>query len=136
MGLVSRAEPAYKVNHMVQYPAGRLDLSFAALSDATRRGVLERLGRGDASITDLAGSFRMTLTGMRKHVGVLEQAGLVTTEKVGRVRTCRLGPRRLEDESAWLEQQRRLWDARFDGLEQVVAERRRKEQVDGHPKRR
>ena len=136
MGLASRAEPAYKVNHMVQYPDGRLDASFAALSDATRRGVLERLGRGDASITDLAGTFRMTLTGMRKHVGVLEQAGLVTTEKVGRVRTCRLGARRLEDETAWMEQQRRLWDARFDALEQVVAQRRRKEQDDGHPKRR
>ena len=120
---------------MVQYPNGRLDASFAALSDATRRGVLERLGRGDASITDLAGAFRMTLTGMRKHVAVLEQAGLVTTEKVGRVRTCRLGPRRLEDETAWMEQQRRLWDARFEQLEQVVAQRRRKEQVDGHPKR-
>ena len=136
MGLASRAEPAYKVNQMVQYPEGRLDASFAALSDATRRGVLERLGRGDASITDLAGAFGMTLTGMRKHVGVLEQAGLVTSEKVGRVRTCRLGPRRLEDETAWIEQQRRLWDARFDELEQVVAKRRGKEQVDGHPKRR
>jgi DNA-binding transcriptional ArsR family regulator len=135
MELASRAEPAYKVNQMVQYPNGRLDASFAALSDATRRGVLERLGRGDASITDLAGAFRMTLTGMRKHVGVLEQAGLVTTEKVGRVRTCRLGPRQLEDETAWIEEQRRLWDARFNVLEQVVAERRRKERNDGHPKR-
>ena len=135
MELASRAEPAYKVNQMVQYPNGGLDASFAALSDATRRGVLERLGRGDASITDLAGAFRMTLTGMRKHVGVLEQAGLVTTEKVGRVRTCRLGPRQLEDETAWIEEQRRLWDARFNVLEQVVAERRRKERNDGHPKR-
>ena len=135
MGLASRAELAYKVNQMVQYPDGRLDASFGALSDATRRGVLERLGRGDASITDLAGAFHMTLTGMRKHVGVLEQAGLVATEKVGRVRTCRLGPRRLEDETAWIEQQRRLWDARFDGLEQVVAERRWKERNDGHSKR-
>jgi len=120
---------------MVQYPVDRLDASFAALSDATRRGVLERLGRGDASITDLAAVFHLTLTGMRKHVGVLEQAGLVTTEKVGRVRTCRLGPRRLEDETAWIEQQRRLWDARFDALEQVVAERRGKEQSHGHPNR-
>jgi DNA-binding transcriptional ArsR family regulator len=120
---------------MVQYPVGPLDASFAALSDATRRGVLERLGRGDASITELAGSFHMTLTGMRKHVGVLEGAGLVTTEKTGRVRTCRLGPRRLEDVSAWIDQQRRMWDARFDELEQVVAQRRRKEQHDGHPKR-
>jgi DNA-binding transcriptional ArsR family regulator len=118
---------------MVQYPTGRLDASFAALSDATRRGVLERLGRSDASITDLAEAYHMTLTGMRKHVGVLEQAGLVTTEKVGRVRTCRLGPRRLEDETAWIEEQRRVWDARFDELEQVVAQRRRKEEQDGHP---
>jgi DNA-binding transcriptional ArsR family regulator len=121
---------------MVQYPDARLDASFAALSDATRRGVLERLGRGDASITDLAATFHMTLTGMRKHVGVLEQAQLVTTEKVGRVRTCRLGPRQLEDETAWIEAQRRLWDERFAALERVVAERRRKEQTDGHPKRR
>src|SRR5690242_10760831 len=108
---------------MVQYPSDRLDASFAALSDATRRGVLERLGRSDASITDLADAFHMTLTGMRKHVGVLEQAGLVTTEKVGRVRTCRLGPRRFDDETAWMEQQRRMWDARFNELEQVVERR-------------
>src|SRR5215831_6377827 len=133
--LAFRGRRAYKLNHMVQYPDARLDASFAALSDATRRGVLERLGRGDASITDLATTFHMTLTGMRKHVGVLEGAQLVTTEKVGRVRTCRLGPRRLEDETAWIEGQRRLWDARFEALEQVVAERQRKEQTDGHPKR-
>ena len=120
---------------MVQFFDARLDASFAALSDATRRGVMERLGRADASITDLAEAFHMTLTGMRKHVGVLEQAELVTTRKVGRVRTCTLGPRRLEDETAWIERQRRLWDARFDALEHVVAERRRKEQHDGHPKR-
>jgi len=119
---------------MVQYSSGRLDASFAALSDATRRGVLERLARGDASITDLAQTFHMTLTGMRKHVVVLEHAELVTTEKVGRVRTCRLGPRRLEDETAWIEGQRRLWDERFEALEQVVAARRRKERNDGHPK--
>jgi DNA-binding transcriptional ArsR family regulator len=120
---------------MVQYSGSPLDVSFAALSDATRRGVLERLGRGDASITDLAGTFRMTLTGMRKHVGVLEQAGLVTTEKVGRVRTCRLGPRRLDEESAWMELYRQMWDARFDRLETLVDElardeEARKEQVD------
>jgi DNA-binding transcriptional ArsR family regulator len=116
---------------MVQYSSSRLDVSFAALSDATRRGVLEQLGRADASITDLAERFHMTLTGMRKHVGVLEQAGLVTTEKVGRVRTCRLGPRRLEEESAWIEQHRQLWDSRFDELDKVVEELRRKEKVDG-----
>ena len=112
---------------MVQYTSARLDASFAALSDATRRGVLEQLGRADASITDLAEKFHMTLTGMKKHVGVLEQAGLVTTEKVGRVRTCRLGGRGLEEEAAWLEQHRRLWAARFDELDKVVDELKRKE---------
>src|SRR6266478_3447304 len=107
---------------MVQYSRARLDASFSALSDATRRGVLEQLGRADASITDLAEKFHMTLTGMKKHVGVLEQAGLVSTKKVGRVRTCKLGPRRLEDETVWLERYRLRWDARFDELDEVVAE--------------
>jgi DNA-binding transcriptional ArsR family regulator len=78
----------------------------------------------------------MTLTGMRKHVGVLEQAGLVTTEKVGRVRTCQLGPRRLEEEAAWIERYRQLWDARFVELDKVVEELRRKEKVDGRNKRK
>ena len=121
---------------MVQYQGGLLDASFAALSDATRRGVLERLGRGDASITDLAQTFRMTLTGMRKHVGVLEQAELVTTEKVGRVRTCKLGPRRLEEETAWIERYRQLWDARFDELDKVVEDLKMKERDDGRNKRK
>jgi len=120
---------------MVQYAKARLNSSFAALSDATRRGVLERLGRADASITDLAGKFQMTLTGMKKHVGVLEQAGLVTTEKVGRVRTCKLGPRRLEEETAWIQRHRQLWACRFDGLDKVVEELKQKEMVDGRKKR-
>lgn len=115
---------------MVQYMTDRLDASFAALSDATRRGILERLGRSDASITELAGKFQMTLTGMKKHVGVLEQAGLVTSEKVGRVRTCSLGRHRLEDEAAWIEGQRQLWDARFVALDAILEERKRKEEVD------
>jgi DNA-binding transcriptional ArsR family regulator len=106
-------------------------MTFAALSDPTRRGVLEQLGRADASITELAGKFDMTLTGMKKHVGVLEQAGLVTTEKVGRVRTCRLGMGRLDEESAWIEQYRALWDARFEALDVVVEELKEKEQIDG-----
>src|SRR5216110_955979 len=116
---------------MVQYMTTRLDTSFAALSDATRRGVLEQLGRADASITELAEKFRMTLTGMKKHVGVLEQAGLVTTEKVGRVRTCKLGLRRLEEEAAWIERYRQVWDARFDELDKVVEEMKRKQKADG-----
>ncbi len=105
---------------MVQLQQARLDASFAALSDVTRRGILERLGQKDASITELADRFRMTLTGMKKHVSVLEHAGLVTTEKVGRVRTCRLGLRRLEQEAAWIESYRQLWSARFDELDRIV----------------
>jgi DNA-binding transcriptional ArsR family regulator len=120
---------------MVQYSKSGLDASFTALSDATRRGVLEQLGRADASITDLAERFRMTLTGMKKHVGVLEQAGLVRTEKIGRVRTCKLGPRRLQQEAAWIERYRQLWEARFDELDKVVNELKRKEKVDGRKRR-
>ena len=121
---------------MVQYMSSRLDVAFGALQDATRRGVLEQLGRADASITDLAQTFQMTLTGMSKHVGVLERAELVTTEKVGRVRTCRLGPRRLEEETAWLDRHRQLWDSRFSELDKVVNELSRKEKVDGRNKRK
>ena len=112
---------------MVQYRNRQLDGSFAALSDVTRRGVLEQLAREDASITDLAGRFRMTLTGMKKHVGVLERAGLVTTEKVGRVRTCRIGRRWLEQEMAWMERYRQLWAARFGQLDAIVDEMKRNE---------
>jgi DNA-binding transcriptional ArsR family regulator len=130
------ADACHILNLMVQFQRARLDTSFAALSDATRRGILERLGRSDASITDLAGKFHMTLTGMKKHVGVLEQAGLVTTEKVGRVRTCKLGLRRLEEEAAWIERYRQLWDARFDELDVIVASLNRQERVDGRKKRK
>jgi DNA-binding transcriptional ArsR family regulator len=112
---------------MVQYYPEQVDTSFAALSDATRRGVLERLARDDASITQLADAFGMTLTGMKKHVSVLEHAGLVVTEKVGRVRTCRLGVSRLEQEAAWIERYRQLWAARFDELDKVVEELNEKE---------
>lgn len=112
---------------MVQYQRAHFNASFAALSDATRRGVLEQIARTDASITDLARKFDMTLTGMKKHVGILEQAGLVTTEKVGRVRTCRLGTCRLEEEAAWIERYRHLWAARFDALDRVVADLQQKE---------
>ena len=114
---------------MVQYfPAtADLDAAFAALADATRRGVLEQLGRADASITDLANRFEMTLTGMKKHVGVLEQAGLVATAKVGRVRTCTLGQHRLDEVTAWIESYRRVWSARFDELDQVLEEMKQNE---------
>jgi DNA-binding transcriptional ArsR family regulator len=101
---------------MVHYPE-HLDKAFGALADPTRRGVLEALGRGDASIGDLAAAFDMTLTGMRKHVRVLEDAELVATEKVGRVRTCRLGPRRLEHEVNWIGAYQQMLDARLNRLE-------------------
>jgi DNA-binding transcriptional ArsR family regulator len=113
---------------MVQY--SRFDASFAALSDVTRRGILEQLVRADASITDLAQNFQMTLTGMRKHVGILEQAGLVTTKKIGRVRTCKLGQRRFDEEAAWIEKYRQLWAARFDELDKVIEELKQKEMID------
>src|SRR6476619_6809250 len=116
---------------MVQYASAHLDASLAALADSTRRGVLEQLGQDEASITDLADRFHMTLTGMRKHVGVLEQAGLVVTEKIGRVRTCRLGARRLEDVEAWIDRYHQLWDARFGELDQVLEELKQKEKSDG-----
>lgn len=120
------------VNHMVQYGTAQLDASFSALSDSTRRGVLEQLGRDEASISDLAERFHMTVTGMRKHVGVLEEAGLVVTEKVGRVRTCRIGGRRLEDVTGWLDQYQRLWDARFGELDQIIEEIKQKDEAHGH----
>jgi DNA-binding transcriptional ArsR family regulator len=120
---------------MVQYTNAHLDASFAALSDVTRRGVLGQLGRAEASITDVAEKFNMTLTGMKKHVGVLEQAGLVITEKVGRVRTCKIGPHRLQEATAWLEKYRQLWAARFDELDRVVEDLKQREKFDGRKKR-
>ncbi len=116
---------------MVQHNITRFDTSFAALSDVTRRGVLEQLCQSDASITELAERFHMTLTGMKKHVGVLERAGLVTTQKVGRVRTCRLGLSQLQEEAAWIERYRQLWAARFDALDAVVEDLKQREKVDG-----
>ncbi|MDI7776387.1 metalloregulator ArsR/SmtB family transcription factor [Asticcacaulis sp. EMRT-3] len=115
---------------MVQYIA-QLDTTFAALSDSTRRGVLEHLGHSEASISDLAGRFHMTLTGMKKHIGVLEQAGLVTTQKVGRVRTCKLGLRKLNEEADWIARYRRLWDMRFDALDEIVEDLQQKEKTHG-----
>jgi DNA-binding transcriptional ArsR family regulator len=110
---------------MVQCLNPSLDLSFSALSDATRRGIIDHLGRADASITALAEKFHMTLTGMKKHVAVLERAGLVITQKVGRVRTCRLGQGGLEAEVIWIEARRKLFEARFDALDQVILDMNR-----------
>ena len=110
-------------------------LGAPALADTTRRGVLERLGRDEASISDLAARFDMTLTGMKKHVAVLEQAGLVTTEKVGRVRTCRVG-RRLEEVTDWLDRYHQLWEARFDALDRIVEELKQEERAGGRRKRK
>jgi DNA-binding transcriptional ArsR family regulator len=116
---------------MVQYAASDLDASFAALADGTRRGVMQQLGRGDCSMTDLADRFDMTLTGMRKHVGILEKAGLVITEKVGRVRRCRVGTRRLDEVAAWIDTYHQLWDARFNELDNIIEELKRREHHDG-----
>ena len=116
---------------MVQYSQTHLDAAFVALADATRRGVLEQLGRSEASISELADRFHMTLTGMKKHVSVLEDVGLVRTEKVGRVRTCRIGRRRLEDVAGWIERYQQLWDARFSALDDVVEELKRREREHG-----
>ena len=106
---------------MVQYRKASLDLSFEALSAATRRGIIKELGRGDASISALADAFAMTLTGMKKHVQVLERAGLVVTRKVGRVRTCTLGKRGLKAEAEWIEAHRKLFEARFAALDHVIS---------------
>lgn len=116
---------------MAQYQQNHPDKTFAALSDANRRGVLEHLMRSDASISQLADSFHMTLTGMKKHVSVLEEAGLVTTEKVGRVRVCRIGPGKLEEEAAWIMRYQQVWAARFAALDAVLEEWKQKEAMDG-----
>lgn len=116
---------------MVQYASTQLDAAFAALSDATRRAVLERLGGADASITELADRFEMTLTGMKKHVAVLEAAGLVRSEKIGRVRTCRLGPQRLAEVNAYLERYWKMWDERFAELDRVLKGLQHKERSNG-----
>ena len=133
--ILTHAAPCDILNHMVQYMEPILDATFAAISDPTRRGVLEQLVREDASITDLAEKFHMTLTGMKKHVGVLEQAGLVTTEKVGRVRTCSLGLHTLDKEAEWIERYRRLWAERFDELDKIIEELKEKEKTHGQKKK-
>ncbi|HEX6587466.1 MAG TPA: metalloregulator ArsR/SmtB family transcription factor [Longimicrobiales bacterium] len=111
---------------MVHHSRG-LDDAFAALADPVRRGILERLGRGEASISELAAAHGMTLTGMKKHVAVLEAAALVATEKVGRVRVCRPGPRRLDEASAWIDEYRRMLESRFDRLEAFLERTRGEE---------
>ncbi len=116
---------------MVQYSTADLDASFSALADGTRRGVLEQLGHGEASISDLAERFGMTLTGMRKHVGILEDAGLVVTEKVGRARRCRIGVRRLDEVAGWIDAYHQLWDERFRELDKVIGELKDKERQHG-----
>ncbi len=121
---------------MVQYQPIALDTSFAAIADATRRGVLQRLGQAEASVTDLADSFHMSLTGMKKHIHVLETAGLVATHKIGRVRTCQLGPSALDREAAWIIGYRQLWEARFAALDTLVDHLKQQEAVDGHDRRK
>ncbi len=98
-----------------------LDATFFALSNATRRGVLERLARGPATLSQLARRSGLTLNGIKKHVGILELAGLVETEKVGRARECRLGPATtLGEAGEWIEAHRRAWEGRLDRFERFV----------------
>ena len=104
---------------MVQYQT-ELDRTLAALADPTRRGILERSGRGTATVSELAEPFAMSLTGLKKHVRILEQAELVSTEKVGRARQCSLGPRRLDDVEVWIGEYRRMLDARLDRLGELL----------------
>jgi DNA-binding transcriptional ArsR family regulator len=112
---------------MVQYIDTPLDRAFAALADPTRRGIIDQLGRADASITSLAETFQMTLTGMTKHVQVLQRAGLVVTQKVGRVRTCTLGQRGLKAEAEWIEARRKLFEARFEALDKLINDMKQEE---------
>jgi DNA-binding transcriptional ArsR family regulator len=123
---LQRASRGRILNSMVQYT--QVDRTFGALADPTRRRILERLGRGSATISELAEPFGMTLTGMKKHVRVLEDAELVTTAKVGRVRRCEIGPRRLEDVQAWIDGYRRMLDERLDRFGELLE--RRKESRD------
>jgi DNA-binding transcriptional ArsR family regulator len=120
---------------MVQYSSAQFDAAFAALSDPTRRGILEHLGQRDASITDLADKFDLTLTGMKKHVQILERSGLVSTEKVGRVRTCTLGPKRLEHEAAWLAKHRLTLEERFDRLGKFLERTKGEEDHEHHDRK-
>ena len=110
---------------MVQYQQ-QLDRTFAALADPTRRGIIERLGHGNATITELAEPFEMSLTGLKKHVQVLEEVELVSTEKVGRARVCHLGPRHLEDAQTWIDAYRRMLDARLDRLGELLEQHQRR----------
>src|SRR6185312_12598031 len=108
------------LNQVVQHQHQPIDTTFAALADPTRRAVLERLGRGPATITELAEPAGISLTGMKKHVRVLEDAQLVSTEKVGRSRRCTAGPRRLDEVQAWIDDYRRMLDERLDRLGELL----------------
>lgn len=103
---------------MVKSPS--LDRTLSALSDATRRGILEQLATGPATVSQLAGPWGLSLPGLLKHVRVLEGARLVTTEKRGRTRECRLGPAQLHDVTDWIDTYRRGWERRLDRLERYV----------------
>jgi len=108
---------------MVQSYPQRLDETFAALADPTRRAILEQLGGGSATITELAEPFGMSLTGLKKHVRILEDAKLVSSEKIGRVRECSLGPQRLDGVQSWVETYRRVLDGRLDRFAELLQER-------------
>ena len=109
------------LKHMLQY-SPNLDLAFQALADPARRGMLERLTLGPASVSELARPFDMSLSAIVQHLKVLEAGGLIRTEKVGRVRTCQIEPEALSAAEQWINQRRTVWEQRFDRLEQYLNE--------------
>jgi DNA-binding transcriptional ArsR family regulator len=115
-----RHPPAVVYSAPIGALSSTLDETFFALSDPTRRAILERLGAGPATISELAGPFGLTINGIKKHVGILEGADLVVTEKVGRARECRLGPASLAEATGWIEGYRRAWEARLDRFGRYV----------------
>ena len=117
---------------MVQYH--EIDRTFGALADPTRRGILQRLGHGSATISELAEPFGISLTGLKKHVGVLEEAGLVTTEKVGRARRCTLAPRRLDEVDEWVQMYRRMLDERLDRFGELLERTAPRQSPEGDPR--
>jgi DNA-binding transcriptional ArsR family regulator len=110
------------VNRVVKSPT--LDRTFSALADPRRRDILERLQLGPASISDLAKPFDISLPGVLKHVRILEAANLVSTEKKGRTRECRLGPEQMDDATRWIERYREQWERRLDRLEAYIDKRK------------
>src|ERR1700693_609700 len=117
------------LNHMVKYSEAVLDSTFAALSDVTRRGILARLVQGETSVSELAAPYKMSLPAVSKHLRVLEDAGLVTRHKDGRVHRCRLLAEPMKDAAEWIERYRQFWEHQFDALADYLEQESRKEEA-------